>query len=109
MSARKGGRKLLHGVSGIVCGGFCAVMGPSGSGKSTLLNALALRLDPKTAITGERRLNGKPYTTGGRGAVWRVPPVQPTSPQTAITSLHPTPTTVCTVRACIVKYSACKQ
>lgn len=97
MAAKKDDRVLLNGVSGLVCGGLCAVMvsdagmrtnswkliwrnsitptlwvcvlpcvqGPSGSGKSTLLNALALRLDPKVAITGEQRLNGKPYTTGG--------------------------------------------
>jgi ABC-type lipoprotein export system ATPase subunit len=40
------------------------MQGPSGSGKSTLLNALALRLDPKTAVAGEQRLNSKPYNTG---------------------------------------------
>jgi ATP-binding cassette subfamily G (WHITE) protein 2 len=40
-----------------------AVMGPSGCGKSTLLNTLACRLDVNTTVTGEMRLNGRPYKT----------------------------------------------
>jgi len=35
--------------------------GPSGSGKSTLLNTLACRLDVKTIVQGEMRLNGALY------------------------------------------------
>ena len=55
---------LLRRLSGRVQGGFNAIMGPSGSGKSTLLNALACRVDPNSTVTGERLLNGKPYTLG---------------------------------------------
>ncbi|CAM9989954.1 unnamed protein product, partial [Phaeothamnion confervicola] len=55
-------RVLLKEVSGQVVGGFWAVMGPSGSGKSTLLNTLALRMDRGVTISGDMRLNGRPYT-----------------------------------------------
>eukprot|EP00299_Pterocystis_sp_00344_P019877 c9825_g2_i1.p1 GENE.c9825_g2_i1~~c9825_g2_i1.p1 ORF type:complete len:636 (-),score=175.65 c9825_g2_i1:75-1727(-) len=39
-----------------------AIMGPSGSGKSTLLNALACRLDASFSMSGDLRMNGRPYT-----------------------------------------------
>jgi ABC-type multidrug transport system ATPase subunit len=70
---------LLHNLSGAITGGLWAVMGKfflylnkisnkrllclgaSGSGKSTLLNTLACRLDVKTVVEGEMRLNGSPY------------------------------------------------
>ena len=54
---------LLRAVSGQLAGGLTAVMGPSGSGKSTLLNALALRLDPRVRVSGERMVNGRPYNS----------------------------------------------
>ena len=36
----------------------------SRSGKTTLLNALACRLDKGTRVSGDMRLNGKPYGLG---------------------------------------------
>eukprot|EP00899_Mesostigma_viride_P016059 jgi/Mesvir1/24454/Mv21823-RA.1 len=61
--SKKAKKVLLHGVSGQVSGGLCAVMGPSGSGKSTLLNTLAMRLDKTVSLKGDMRINGKPYDT----------------------------------------------
>eukprot|EP01127_Copromyxa_protea_P019444 TRINITY_DN630_c0_g1_i1.p1 TRINITY_DN630_c0_g1~~TRINITY_DN630_c0_g1_i1.p1 ORF type:complete len:605 (+),score=125.39 TRINITY_DN630_c0_g1_i1:101-1915(+) len=57
----KGKKVLLHGVSGIIAGGFWAIMGPSGSGKTTLMNSLSYRLDRMVKQEGERKLNGSDY------------------------------------------------
>lgn len=56
-------KTLLKSVKGQICGGCWAIMGSSGSGKTTLLSTLALRLNSRwMSITGEMRINGRPYT-----------------------------------------------
>ena len=57
-----GGQVLLNGVSARIGPGLTAVMGPTGAGKTNLLNCLADQIPSGLQMTGERRINGKPYT-----------------------------------------------
>ena len=50
MSARRGGREVLRGVSLVVEPGATALVGPSGSGKSTLLRLLNRLADPDEGV-----------------------------------------------------------
>lgn len=57
-----GAKQILHNLNGKVTAGLYTIMGPSGSGKTSLLNTLACRLDGRTKVEGDVRLNGLPYT-----------------------------------------------
>lgn len=67
---KKHAGKILDNLSGMITGGFWAIMGASGSGKTTLLSTLSLRLDPNYMdITGDFRLNGREYSRADLKAV----------------------------------------
>lgn len=56
---------LLNNISGVITGGFWAIMGASGGGKTTLLSTVSLRLDiNKIDVTGSIHLNGREYSKG---------------------------------------------
>jgi ABC-type multidrug transport system ATPase subunit len=64
VTSKRNGAIILNEVSGLINGGFWAIMGSSGSGKTTLLSTLSLRLDTiYMTIEGDMRLNGKKYST----------------------------------------------
>jgi len=62
VGAKPNETQLLKNLNGQITGGVWAIMGSSGSGKTTFLSALASRLDSKMTVSGDMKLNGKPYS-----------------------------------------------